>query len=265
MNLVDVHSHLNHKQFQDRLDSVIDNARKAGLKAIIVAGVNVPTNREVLQMAAKYPDIVKCSLGIYPIDALNIEIPALDEVGLTRNPEPFDVDKELAFIKTQKDKIIAIGEVGMDFKYLREHEKKQRENFQKVIDFAEKIKKPVVVHSRRAEVECVEMLESSKLKNVVLHCFEGKKSLIKKAEDLGYCFSIPAIAKRLQHFQTVTEMVSITQLLTETDSPWLSPELGRFSEPADVKGTVELMAKIKGMTFEETANNIFMNFQRLFF
>ncbi len=263
MNLVDVHCHLNHDKFKKDIDTVIENAKKAGVKAIIVSGVNVPTNREVLEMSKKY-DIVKCSLGVYPIDALNVHIEALDEVGLTRQPIPFDVDKELEFISSKKKEIMALGECGMDFKYLKEHEKKQRENFQKCIDCAEKIKKPIVVHTRNAELECVEMLESSSLKKVILHSFGGRKSLIKRAADKGWAFTVPAVIARLQHFETLVSMVNINQLLTETDAPWLSPVSGMRNEPANVLESIKKIAEIKKFNVEETADSIFLNYQRMF-
>jgi TatD DNase family protein len=263
MNLVDIHCHLNHDKFSKDIDKVVERAKKADVKVIITAGVNVPTNREALELAKKY-DIVKCSLGIYPIDALNIKIDALDEVGLTRQTEPFDVDKELEFIKKSKKNIVAVGECGMDFKYLKDHEKQQRINFQKVIDTVEKIKKPIVVHSRSAEEACIEMLESSKLKKVVMHCFGGRKALIKRAADNGYTFSIPPVIKRLQHFETVVSLVNINQLLTETDAPWLSPDAGVRNEPKNVLESIKKIAKIKKFTIEETANSIFLNYQRMF-
>ncbi len=263
MNLVDIHCHLNHDRLKDNLDNVIKRAKETGVKVIITSGVNVPTNREVLKLAEKY-DIVKCSLGIYPIDALNIHIEALDEVGLTRQAEPFDVDKELEFIEKNKHNIVALGECGMDFKYLKEHEKKQRENFQKVINTVEKIKKPIIVHSRSAEEACIEMLESSNLKKVIMHSFGGRKSLIKRAADNGYTFSIPPVITRLQHFETVVSLVNISQLLTETDAPWLSPVPGVRNEPKNVIESVKRIAKIKKFTVEETANSIFLNYQRMF-
>ena len=263
MELVDIHCHLNHEKFSKDLDKVIERAKKADVKVIITAGVNVPTNREALELAKKY-DIVKCSLGIYPIDALNIKIDALDEVGLTRQTEPFDVDKELEFIKKNKKDIVAVGECGMDFKYLKDYEKQQRKNFQKVIHTAEKIKKPIIVHSRSAEEACIEMLESSKLKKVVMHCFGGRKALIKRAADNGYTFSIPPVIKRLQHFETVVSLVNINQLLTETDAPWLSPEAGVRNEPKNVLESIKKIAEIKKFTVEETANSVFLNYQRMF-
>jgi len=170
----------------------------------------------------------------------------------------------LDFIAKNKNKIIGVGEVGLDFKFLKEYEKKQRENFQKVIETVEKIKKPIIVHSRNAEKECIEMLESSKIKKVVMHCFSGNKKLIRKGADLGFNFSVPSIIARLQHFQMLVEMVNINQLLTETDAPWLSPEFGRFSQPADVLGTIKKISEIKKFTQEEVANNVFLNYKRVF-
>lgn len=265
MNLVDVHCHLTHVHFQKDLDKVLENARRAGVKRIITAGVNPETNRECLDLAQMHPDIVKCTLGIYPIDALNLKENIEGESGLSRGSF-FDVDKELKFIEENKENIVGIGEAGLDFKIVKDEAliKKQKENFQKVIELAEKIKTPLVVHSRSAEKECVEMLQSSKLKKVVLHCFEGRKSVIKTAADAGMNFSIPAIIGRLQHFQILVDMVSLHQLLTETDAPWLSPVVGTRNESANVAVAIKKIAEIKKLTEDETANIIFMNYQQVF-
>lgn len=265
MKLVDVHCHLNHKQFANDLDAVINRARKAGVVRIICAGVNPPTNREVLELAKKYPDIVRCSLGAYPIDALNIQIFSPDEMGLSATKN-FDLDDEIEFIKKNKDFIVAIGEAGLDYKWDEPKKKaeEQKKNFKKVIELCEKIKKPLVVHSRRAEADCLDLLQSSSLKAVDLHCFEGKKKLIKKAVDLGYYFSIPPVIQKLQHFETLVKEAPITQLLTETDSPWLSGITGERNEPANVALTVKRIASLKGFNDEETANTILMNYKRLF-
>lgn len=264
MLFIDVHCHLMHEMFKKDLDKVIERARKLGVKAIINSGVNTPTNREALEIAKKYPDIVKASLGVYPVDALGIV--EGDESGLTRAIVPMDVDKEIEFIAKNKDNIIAVGEAGLDFKFYNkeEHVRKQKENFTKVIQLCEKINKPLVVHSRKAEKECIEMIETSKLKKVDLHCFEGNKKVIKKAEELGCYFSIPPIINKLQHFQMMAEMVDINQILTETDAPWLGGIPGERNEPAFVERTVKKIAEIKKMTVEDVANNVFMNYQRLF-
>ena len=252
-----------HELYKKELDAVLERAKQSGVKAIICSGVNVPTNREALELTKKYSPFVRCSLGIYPVDALDI---APDATGLSRQVEHFDVDEELKFIKKNKEHIAAIGEAGLDFHWVKEENlrKKEKENFAKVIKLAEDIKKPLVVHTRDAELECIEMLESSSLKKVVLHCFTARKHVVKKAADLGYYFSIPAVIEKLQHFKMVAEMANINQLLSETDGPWLSPVAGRHSEPADVVYVVRNIAKVKGFTEEEVANNIWLNFQRVY-
>jgi len=258
MILVDDHCHLTHEAYKD-IDDVLERAKKAGVKAIVCSGINVPTNREVLELAKKY-DIVKASLGIYPIDALGL---GTDEGGLTVQKGAINVDEELEFIKSQKDNIVSVGECGLDYHWIKDKQKEMKENFEKVIKLCEDIKKPLVVHSRNAEQDCIDMLESSNAK-VVLHSFGGRKSLVKKAADLGYNFSIPSIIERLDHFKMIAEIVNINQILSETDGPWLSPEVGRSSSPEDVLYVVKNVAKVKGFTEEEVANNIWLNYQRVY-
>lgn len=263
MLLVDVHAHLDNERFAKDLDSVIARAKEAGIKAIITSGVNSTTNRKVLDIAQKY-DIVKASFGLYPIDALAKELESEEATGFVRDTEPIDVDKELQWIRDNKDKCIAIGECGLDYKWVTGKEKEQKKVFQKVIDVVEKINKPIIVHSRKAEIDAVEMLQSSKIKKIVMHCFQAKKSLIKKTADLGWYFSIPPIIVRLQHFQMMADIININQLLTETDAPYLSPYPGERNEPAFVIETIKKIAEIKRMTTDDVANNIYMNYTNVF-
>ncbi|MBR9691363.1 TatD family hydrolase [Candidatus Woesearchaeota archaeon] len=261
MILVDVHAHLDHERFKNDLDEVIERAKQAGVKAIITSGVNSATNRLILKIAEKY-DIVKASFGLYPIDALAKELELTS--GFVRDIKEIDVDSELEWIKENKDKCIAIGECGLDYHWITGKEKEQQMIFQKVIDTVEKINKPIIVHSRKAELDAVEMLESSKLKKIVMHCFSAKKSLIKRAADNGWSFSVPPIITRLQHFQTLVEIVNINQLLTETDAPYLSPFPGERNESAFVAETIKKIAEIKRMTEEDVAGNIYMNYTNVF-
>lgn len=263
MLLVDIHAHLDHEKFKPDLDQAIDRAKKAGVKHIITSGINSATNRLVLKIADKY-DIVHPSFGLYPIDALAKEIELGEAPGFARDIKPTNVDKELEWIKKNKDKCVAIGEVGLDYKFGEKHKQKQKKVFQKVIEAVEKIKKPVIVHSRKAEFDILDMLESSKIKNIILHCFCGRKHLVKRAADKGWNFSIPPIIVRLQQFQIMADLVNINQLLTETDCPYLSPYPGKRNEPAFVIETIKKIAEIKGFTPEETANSIFMNYKRIF-
>ncbi|MFH0978074.1 MAG: TatD family hydrolase [Candidatus Woesearchaeota archaeon] len=250
--LIDIHCHLDHK-FPD-IEEVIERARKSGVSIINTNGIDPKTNRIALKLAARF-DIVKASLGIYPPDALR------NEVG--EELEGFSIDEEIKFIEKNKEKIIAIGEVGMDFQTGTEKQE-QKELFFKMIALAEKTNKPIIVHSRKAYLECVEMLESSRAKKVVMHCFMGNFGLVKRIADNLWYFSVPTSIVRSEHFQKLVKEVDLSRLFTETDAPYLSPFADTRNEPAFVEESIKKIAQIKGMDKIEVENNIYLNYGRLF-
>jgi TatD DNase family protein len=264
MILVDIHAHLDHAKFKNNLDNVIENARKAGVKTIITSGINSATSKIALELQDKY-DIVKASFGLYPVEALSHEL-KVESDSFARDIEKIDVDQHLKWIEDNKDKCIAVGEVGLDYHWIKDKQEEMKAVFEKVIKLVEKIKKPIIVHTRKAEQDCVDMLESSSIdpKKIVLHCFSAGKKLIKRAADNGWNFSIPPVIVRLQHFQMMAEIININQLLTETDAPYLSPYPDKANEPAYVVETIKKIAEIKKFETEETANSIYMNYQNIF-
>jgi TatD DNase family protein len=245
MKLIDVHAHLESKRFDDDLDEVIDLAEKAGVKVIVNSGTDPQRNRKTLELAEKY-DIVKASFGMYPVGDYE------------------DIEGELAWIEEHKDVCVAIGEIGLDFDKGREDFEKQKELFVKMLELAKKMDRPVVIHSRKAELEAVEILEEEKMGKVVMHCFHGSKKLIKRCVENGWSFSIPPNITRLDHFKMLVEMVPIEQLLTETDAPYLSPVAGERNEPANVAVTIKEIAKIKEISEREVSEKIFGNAEKLF-
>ena len=141
------------------------------------------------------------------------------------------------------------------------------ENFRKIINFAKKVKKPIVIHSRKAEKECIDVLEDEikhKEIDVVQHCFSGKKSQMTRAIELGHYFSIPPNIIIASNFQTLVKKCPLSQLLTETDSPWLSPYKDRPNEPAFVAKTIEKIAEVKGMNVKEVEEQIWQNYLKVF-
>lgn len=321
MKYIDIHAHLDHDRFKEDLDEVIERCRKNEVN-VICSGVNPVTNKIALEIAEKYPEVVRVSFGLYPLDALEFEINS-GEGGFQREVEGFDVDEELEFLKKNKDKFVAVGEIGLDYNWdetrnFEEMKNKQKENFRKVLRVAKEIKKPVVVHTRKAELDCIEILEeeigfiecggsevgvphnarsaslrsptqisedndlrkinstqlpdekkdliNSKAFNskVVLHCFQGKKSLIKRAVENGWYFSVPPVIMRLDHFKMLVETVPLGQLLTETDSPYLSPERGERNEPCNVKITIGEIARIKDLDEEVVREKILENARGVF-
>lgn len=260
---VDTHCHMDHPRFPDR-DEVIVAAKEAGVVAIISQGVNRESNKRVLEIAKKHP-IVKAALGLYPIEAPNVKIKddVVDDYIIESSAS---VDETLAFIKENADRIVAIGEVGIDLKESDDAEN-QVENFKKVIALSKKLKKPMIIHTRKAEELVLDLLEESGISKglVHLHCFCGKKNLIKRGVKLGYTFSVPCSITRAQNFQMLVELVPITQLLTETDGPYMPPDkTANRSLPQDVRITIDHIAKIKKMTHQEVRDSIYMNYQRLY-
>lgn len=257
--LIDIHSHLDHCYFNDDREKVINNAEKSGVKVAVTSGINPETNRKALKLAEKF-EIVKASIGIYPIKPLRKEIESGD---FQMEDNIFDIDEEIKFIIKNKKEIVYLGECGLDYLIIKDN-KDQKKLFFKMIELAEKINKPLLVHSRKAEQDCIDMLESSKLKKIIMHCFTGKKKLVKKINNNGWFLTIPTCVVRSQQFQDIICETPINQLFCETDAPYLSPFKDTRNEPAFIIESYKKLAEIKKMDLKEVINNIWMNWQRTF-
>ncbi len=276
MKLVDVHCHLNDSRFSQDLDEVLARFREKGGEVIVTSGVNKVTNREALELACKY-DFVRVSFGIYPVDALACEVESGESSELVGDLDEFDVDDELAWIEEHARDCVCVGEVGLDYNFsprddpggpndfqTEEMREKQKEVFRKCLRLAKKLGKTVVIHSRKAEADAIEILEEEKMEKVVMHCFSGKKALIRRVVENGWSFSVPAVITRLEHFKMLVEMVPLAQILTETDGAYLAPVAGTRNEPGNVLITLNEIAKIKGLGVEEVAEKVWGNAERLF-
>ncbi|MDO8460356.1 MAG: TatD family hydrolase [Nanoarchaeota archaeon] len=248
MVYIDVHCHID-MYSDEELPAIIERARKAGVGIIVNNGINAETNRKTLGLIEKYDDI-KGAMGIYPCEALNMK--------------DGEIEREIEFIRSNKDKIVAIGEVGLDFKEDGKEHVKQERVFRKMIELAKELDKPIIVHSRKAEERCIEILEEMKVQKVMMHCFSGKLKLVERIRDNGWFFSIPANVKNSEQFQNIVKMVDIKQLLCETDSPFLHPDREKNNEPANVVVSYEMIAKIKNLKLKEVEKQIEKNYRKLF-
>tara|TARA_Y100000034_G_scaffold135167_1_gene205966 strand:- start:1889 stop:2644 length:756 start_codon:yes stop_codon:yes gene_type:complete len=249
--IVDVHCHLEDEAFKDDVADVVKRAKENKIVGIITNGTSPVQNRTCLELSKKY-DIVKCALGLYPIDASKHQ-----------EYKVSDVDIEIEFIKKNKKNVIAIGEIGLDKKYGKDIEL-QKKIFSKMCSLAKELDIPVIVHSRNAELETIEELEKYGMKKVVMHCFGGRKNLVKRILDNNWHISIPVNCVRSQHFQNIVDMSPIANLLTETDAPYLGPESEQRNEPSNVPLTIKKIAEIKAITEDECEKLIYLNYQRLF-
>lgn len=244
--LIDIHCHLDFKDFEKDLDKVIERAEKNNFISLIANGVDHESNLKVLEISKKYK-IVKPALGLYPDRAIKLS--------------EKEIDKEIDFIR--KNKPFAIGETGIDH-FRVENPEKQKKAFKKFIDLAKELDIPIIVHSRKAEQDVIEILEKSKIKKVILHCFSGNKELIERAEENGWMFSIPTSIVKNKTFKKLAKRISLNKILTETDAPYLSPFEGKRNEPSFILESLKKIAEIKGITQREIENIIFSNYQRMF-
>lgn len=247
--LIDCHAHLDDEVFAKDLNDVIQRAKNAGISLIINNGTNPESNRKTLELVREY-NIVRPALGIHPTDCIKLS----DEA----------IDSEVEFIK--KHKPIAIGEVGLDHYWHKEAKdlKKQMAVFEKMIALAEHMKLPIIVHSRDAYDDAISLLESSRLKKIVLHAFGGSEQQVRRAESSGWFFSIPTNIVHSSQKQMVARVVGVSQILTETDAPYLGPVPKQRNEPAYIVQSIRKIAEIKKMKAEEVEAAIFENARKLF-
>ena len=260
----DIHSHLD---ICKDIGAIIENSKKKNVK-ILTAGTSPKSNRKILELKEKYPEI-KIALGIYPIDALK-----LSEKEKTRNffinsssgkSQIKEIDSEIEFIKKNKEKISAIGEVGIDLKHAKEETlETQKENLTKFVNLAKELDIPVVIHSRKAEKECIELLEKLNCNKIIMHCFSGNMKLVDKIIKNNWSLSIPANVKHSEHFQKIVEKTPIKQLFCETDSPFLHPDKKFPNEPINVLESYKKIAEIKKIPLAEVERIIEGNYKRLF-
>lgn len=257
MHLVDVHAHLDHEQFRDDLPAVIARWKANGIVAVIAQGINHESNRRTLEIARLDPTI-KVAMGLYPCEADTVRTG--EEY---RRASTTSAAETLAFIEAHADDIVAIGEVGID---LAESDDlaAQQELLRSIIRLAKRIHKPVILHSRKAEKEVLDVLEEEQFSRAVMHCFCGSRKLLERGVRMGLFFSIPTAVVRNRQFQDNVAIVPVGQLLLETDAPYMAPTRDLRNEPSNIREALLKVAELKRMEPEELANQLFFTYQKLF-
>lgn len=215
---------------------------------MINSGVDYSTNARSLELADKY-EFISATLGLSPNTLPEIKEPEL----------------KMLFEQIEKnaDHAIGIGEAGLDYYHCKDAptRNQQAKVFRQVIDLAASLNKPLVIHSRDAEQQALDMVKH--LDKVIFHCYSGTLSTMKEAIDRGFYISIATNVCRSGHHQILARNVSLDRLLVETDSPFLSPRRGR-NEPSFVLDSVRLIARIRGMEPQELARITAENTKRIY-
>ncbi len=252
--LIDSHAHLDGKQFSGDLPDVLARARIAGVTSILTIGCDLESSRTSVDLAIRHPQVY-ASVGIHPHDALE-----LNPSGLA----------ELERMIEAVDKVVAIGEIGLDFYRDRSPREVQRTAFRKQIRLAKKLGKPIIVHDRDAHDEVLQILREEQAATVggVLHCFSGDLAMARECVAMGFLISFagPLTYPKNDGLRAIAAALPIDVMLIETDCPYLAPQKwrGKRNEPAYVRATAEALAATKGLSLEDVARVTTLNAYRLF-
>lgn len=243
MNLIDTHCHLTFEPLADDVSGVLERSRQAGVTVWITVGTSLADSRKAVELAGRHENLY-ASVGIHPHDAKEADGPALAEL------------RELA----RSDKVVAIGETGLDFHYNFSKQPDQKRVFADHLNIAREVGLPVIIHSRNAFDETLEILDrwGNGLKGVVFHCFSGSADQAGQLLDRGYYISFTGVVtfKNAQTAREAAQTVPADRLMVETDCPYMSPEPVRGqkpNEPALMVHTARFLAGLKGLPADEFA------------
>ena len=258
MGLFDSHSHLNDEKFDEDREEQIKKIRESGVSNFITAGYSVESSKKALEIAKKY-DFIYTTAGISPND-----IPQTEE----------ELWKQLAeiekIVEKNKEKICAIGEIGLDYYWNTDNKELQKKAFIEQIKIANKYNLPIVIHTREAVMDTLQILKENKVtKTGVFHCCPQNRELIKEGLKLGFYISFagPITFKNSKNAEKMINLVPNDRILIETDSPYLAPEpvRGTRNTPANVKYIAQKIADVKGLTLEEVEKITFENTKNILY
>jgi TatD DNase family protein len=252
--LVDSHCHLDLPDFGDEVDAIVGRARAAGVGRMVTISTRIKRHADLLAITARHPDVF-CSVGTHPHHA----------------HEELDIGVADIVARTRDDKVVAIGEAGLDYFYDNSPREAQERGFRNHIAAARETGLPLVIHTRDADSDTGDILEQEMGKGAfpaVLHCFTGGPELARRAIALGLYISFTGILtfKKSEELRAIAASLPADRILVETDAPYLAPGKfrGKRNEPAYVVETAKTLAEVRGVTLEEVSRQTTENFFRLF-
>lgn len=258
MEFFDSHSHYNDEKFNEDREQLIQDTYKDGITKFVCAGYNIQSSLDSLEISKKY-DFIYSICGISPND-----IPQSEQ-------ELWKSIDEIAQIAKQNNdkKLVAIGEIGLDYYWNKDNKELQKQAFIKQIELANELELPIVIHSRDASVDTIEILKTNSVhKKGIFHCCQLNQEMIRQALELGFYISFagPITFKNAKNADDCVKMVPMNKILIETDSPYLSPEpyRGKINDSRNVKYVAQKIADIKGLSLEEVAKITYENTMKIF-
>ena len=251
--LFDTHVHLNADQYKEDLEEVINRALNEGISRMVVVGFDRPTIERAMELVEKY-DFLYASVGWHPVDAIDMK------------------DEDLLWIEelASHPKVVAIGEMGLDYYWDKSPKDVQKEVFRKQIRLARKLNMPIIIHNREATEDIVTILQEEDAKEVggIMHCYSDSTAYMKDCLDMNFYIGLggPVTFKNAKEPKQVAVEVPLDRLLIETDAPYLAPHpnRGKRNEPAYVKLVAEQIAELRGQSLADIAKATTENAFRVF-
>lgn len=258
MEFFDSHSHYNDEKFNEDREEIIKNTYEEGIAKFVCAGYNIPSSLHSLEISKKY-EFIYSICGISPNDIPQSEQELWKDIS--------EISEIIKLNNTEK--LVAIGEIGLDYYWNKENKELQKQAFIKQIELANELELPIVIHSRDAYVDTIEILkENSVYKKGIFHCCQLNQELIRQALDLGFYISFagPITFKNAKNAEDCVKMVPLDKILIETDSPYLAPEpnRGKRNDSRNVKFVAQRIADFKGISLEEVAKITYENAMKIF-
>ena len=243
--MIDIHCHLCFPEFDKDREEVISKAKRE-MSAVIVSSARFEEGKKVLNLIERHKGFLFATLGFHPTEGDNYK-------GVIK------------LIKENKDKIVGIGEVGLDYHWERDLKKreKQKEIFRKFINLAGELNLPLVIHSWDAEEDCFEMIKNKNVQ-AVFHCFSGSLELAKKILERGFYISVSTQVCMSKHHKKLVKIIPLDKILLETDAPFLSPIRGERNYPWNIKISAKKIADIKKIGEEEILEKAKDNARKIF-
>lgn len=251
--MIDTHAHIDLENYEGKIDDVIAKAQQNGVFQVVVPSVNSKSFKNIINLIEKH-DSLYGALGVHPEDLEGFGGQVIEEIAeLSKHP-----------------KIVAIGEIGLDYYWDKSNIEGQKEAFRMQIELAKRVKKPVLVHDRDAHEDTFKILKETNAAEVgvVMHCFSGSVEFAKECVKEGFYIALGGVTtfKNAKKAKEVAKTVPLDRLLLETDSPYMTPVpfRGKENEPAYVKYVAEEIANLRGITLEEVDIATTENAHRLF-
>lgn len=273
MNLFDSHAHYNDEKFDPDRDLIIKETLKNGVSNFIVAGYNIESSIKAIEIAQKY-EPVYAIVGISPNDLKDIQTEENIQDKILELEQIIEKSNEIELCGKEhpcrsENKIVAIGEIGLDYYWNKDNKNIQKQIFIEQIKLANKLEMPIVIHTRDAVDDTMQILkENQVIKKGIFHCCPLNRELVKQALKLGYYISLSGVItfKNAKNADEIINLVPDEKLLIETDSPYLAPEpvRGTRNNSMNVKYVAEKIAKVKKKSIGEIAKITNQNAKRIF-